>query len=175
MRNLTYSFRFVIVAMFAFILSCKPGEVGPKGDTGAIGAAGAAGTVGAKGDKGDKGDAGTANVIYSDWTSLTFTGSGTNWTAKITTPKITQDILDKGVVLTFFKFGTDVYPGNYVNLPAIAIYQYNSLGSITLKSTFNASYPWRYVIIPGSVPSGRLQSVKAMNYDEIKALYNIPN
>ena len=81
--------------------------------------------------------------------------------AQITAPGVTQDIMDKGVVKTYFKYASGVYEGNYANLTlgsTSAIYQYLTLGIINLRSSFNASYPWRYVIIPGGVAGGRLTS-----------------
>ena len=174
MKNLMHSLRFLMVILFVFIWSCKPGEVGPKGETGTTGATGASGATGNAGATGAVGATGTANVIYSDWANVVFTGSGTNWTGKIIAPKITQEILDRGVVLTFFKFGGSTYSGEYQNGTA-GIYCYTDLGAINLKATFSATYPWRYVIIPGGVPSGRLQSIKGMSYEEIKILYNIPD
>ncbi len=170
MKNLTQSLRFLVAILFVFAWSCKQGDVGPKGDTGATGAAGAAG---ATGPAGATGATGTANVIYSDWANVTFTGSGTSWSGKITAPKITQDILDKGVVLTYFKFGTQVYSGEYQNGTA-GIYVFTTLGTINLQSTFAANYPWRYVIIPGGV-GARLQNLKSMSYEEVKAMYNLPD
>lgn len=134
--------------LFAFLLtSCKKGDTGPAGPAGPTGATGAAGP------------AGTANVIYSAWADVTFTGSGTSWSATITAPGVTQDIMDKGVVKTYFKYGTSVYDGNYTNLlgsgSAVGIYQYLEVGKINLRSNFAANYPWRYVIIPPGVAAGR--------------------
>ncbi len=134
----------VVFGISIFGNSCKKGDTGPAGLTGPAGPTGATGS---------------ANVIYSAWTNLTFTGSGTFWSAQITAPGVTQDIMDKGVVKTYFKFGTSVYEGNYSNLTLgsnTTLYQYLTLGTINLRATFNASYPWRYVIIPGGVAGGRL-------------------
>lgn len=179
MKKLILSCLLLSVGILMQNCKTEAGPVGPAGATGATGPAGPAGATGATGATGAAGATGTANVIYSDWATVTFTGSSTTWTGKITAPKITQEILDKGVVKTYFKFGTDVYEGNYTNLTGgstTSIYQYLSLGAINLKSTFNASsYPWRYVIIPGGTPSGRLANIDYSNYAEVKKAYNIPD
>ena len=141
----------IFSAMMVLSLSnCKKGDPGPAGTTGPAGPTGSAGAIG---------PVGTANVIYSPWTNLTFTGSGTAWSAQITAPGVTQDIMDKGVVKTYFRYGTSVYDGNYSNTPTGAsIYQYLSVGAINLRASFSANYPWRYVIIPGGVAGGRLSN-----------------
>ena len=162
-----------------------------KGDPGATGPAGPAGPTGATGATGATG---VANVIYSPWANVTFTGSGTSWSAQITAPGVTQDIMDKGVVKTYFKFGTAVYEGNYSNIPTGAsIYQYLTVGAINLRATFAANYPWRYVIIPGGVAGGRMSSgassdvfvlqdgstmlkseLDKMSYEDVCSRFNIP-
>ena len=165
------------------LTNCKKGDPGPAGATGPAGPTGTAGPVG------------TANIIYSPWANLTFTGSGTSWSAQITAQGVTQDIMDKGVVKTYFKFGTAVYDGNYSNIPTGAgVYQYLSVGMISLRATFAANYPWRYVIIPGGVAGGRLSNgntgadtfvfadgstmrkskLDKMRYEDVCSKFNIP-
>ncbi len=161
------------------LASCKKGDTGPAGTTGPAGPAG---------------PVGTANIIYSPWANLNFTGSGTAYSAQITAPGVTQDIMDKGVVKTYFKFGSAVYEGNYSNIPTGAsIYYYLTLGLINIKATFAANYPWRYVIIPGGVAGGRLNNtadadvfflqdgttlnkseLDKMSYEEVCKRLNIP-
>jgi hypothetical protein len=77
MKNLTHTFRFLILVLFVSTWSCKEGEVGPKGETGATGAAGPkgdTGATGATGAKGDKGDPGTSNAVKYTFASRTHTG-----------------------------------------------------------------------------------------------------
>jgi hypothetical protein len=174
----------MVTSVLIFMDGCKAekGEIGPAGATGATGATGAIGAAGATGAKGDKGDTGTANVSYSDWINITFTGSSGNFTATVTAPKITQDILDKGVVLMFIKIGGVVYSVPYAYatstgtlvgtiLPALTV------GKITLYGSYNYSNPFRYVIVPGgvSIGGGRKAALESMSYGEIKTLYNIPD
>jgi hypothetical protein len=187
----TFSFLLIASAFLISLQSCQKGSTGPTGATGANGANGAQGSTG---PQGPAGDTGTANVIYSNWATATFAGSGTSWTASISAPGITQGILDSGEVKTYFEFGTDVYDGNYSNIPTGAsIYQYLTVGNIHLVATFNATYPWRYIIIPGGVEAsmaGRAArngkgarpdamstdslDLKTMNYSQICHALNIP-
>ena len=141
----------LLCCSLVFLLSnCKKGDTGPAGATGPAGPTGATGA---------SGPTGTANVIYSAWAAVTFTGSGTSWSGLITAPGVTQAIMDKGVVKTYFQFGTAVYDGTYSNIPTGAsIYQYLTVGAINLRATFAANYPWRYVIIPGGTAGGRYSS-----------------
>jgi hypothetical protein len=184
---------FLLVASVFVILSqgCQKGSDGAVGATGATGATGA---QGATGPQGPAGDTGTANVIYSNWTTVTFTGSGTAWYATINAPEITQGILDSGEVKTYFEFGSEVFDGDYSNLTTgHSIYQYLTVGSINLTATFDATYPWRYIIVPGGVEASMAGrgvrngqgnrpnvaatdslNVKTMNYSQICHLFNIP-
>src|SRR5690606_6274 len=86
------------------------GAKGDKGDTGARGATGATGPRGATGATGPQGPAGTANVIYSNW--LSFQQSqrdtvidGTNLKVNhLPAPRLTQSIIDNGVVMVYWRF-----------------------------------------------------------------------
>ncbi|MFT3936958.1 MAG: collagen-like protein [Chitinophagaceae bacterium] len=176
----------VVCSLIFLLNSCKKGDPGPAGATGPAGPTGATGVAG---------PTGTANVIYSNWANLTFSGSGTNWGASITAPGVTQAILDKGVVKTYFQYGSSVYDGNYNNAATShSIYQYLYVGYINFIATFNASYPWRYVIIPGGVAGGRLSgsnsdtdtfiladgstmsraALDTMSYENVCSRFNIP-
>jgi hypothetical protein len=181
MKAITKILSFAIVmVMFILLDACKgeKGDVGPAGvagANGANGATGAAGAIGGTGATGATGATGTANVIYSDWANVTFTGSGTSWAGKITAPKITQDILDKGLVKAYFKFGNATYEGNYVNTPSGAsMYYFTTLGLVNIQATFAANYPWRYIIVPGGV-GARRAAVDYSDYEAVKKFYNIPD
>jgi hypothetical protein len=155
------------------------GKDGATGATGAMGATGSRGETGATGAQGPKGDAGTADVFYSNWISVQFIGS-TEFAATINAPKITQEILDKGTVLTYAKSNLN---GNVIPLPFAALngtirttVVYN-LGKVLLGANFNASsQTYRYIIFsPGiSIGAGRKKALESMSYEEVKALYNIP-
>lgn len=173
---------FICCGLLAAVAACK------KGDPGLTGPAGPAGPTGATGATG------SANVIYSPWATLTFAGSGSSWSAKITAPQVSQDIMDKGIVKTYFKFGSAIYEGSYHNQASNAgIYQFLTVGFINLVANFDATYPWRYVIIPGGIPSGRTSTpadpdtfqlqdgstisrtaLDKMSYEEVCKRFSIP-
>jgi hypothetical protein len=149
--------------------------------------------------KGPKGDPGTANVIYSDWFTpaayvKTTVFSTSTFTFDVAEPKITQDILDKGVVVVYGKlngYNPVIWPTNQVApLPIVINYLSGttpeidtwsglySLGNvqISMKNNTNAysnisnAHSYRYVIIPGGV---HIAAVKLKNYNELKAALHI--
>ena len=201
MKN-TFNLFLIAIVLATTIIACKgpQGEIGPqgqKGDTGSIGPrgetgangsngangspgatgqAGPRGETGATGAQGPKGDPGTANVFYSDWVKPI--------NNKIDAPKITREIYDKGLVIVYFKennlrihtlpfigqngsfnLTADIFIG-YIFLT------YNSFGFSPANENVI-----RYVIIPGgtSIGSGRKKALESMSYEEVKALYNIPD
>ena len=219
MKNLFESTHFLFVILFVLALSCKPGDVGPKGDagpagangtngatgaTGPSGATGATGVTGPSGATGATGATGTANVIYSAWFTTTAWTKSTifsldNFDFNKAAAGITNDILDKGVVLVFGKlngYAADFgLSNNPVQLPYNVVYKSGTLntdswsfitssGNVKIRFISNlnlypggpaTNYQFRYVIIPGGVSGGRLQSLKGMSYAEIKDLYNLPD
>lgn len=138
-----------------------------------------------KGDTGPKGDTGVANAIYSAWTNVTFSGAvlqtgDTVTTATINAPKITKDVLDKAEIKVYANLGTAAAP-NVVPIPYLdLIYgfwiniDYIEVGKIHLMSNVNATLPYRYLIITGSVPA-RVAAVNWNDYNAVKKLYNIPD
>ena len=152
------------------------GTNGKDGATGATGPAGPRGETGATGAQGPKGDPGTANVFYSDWVKPI--------NNKIDAPKITREIYDKGLVIVYFKESNlrihtlpFIGPNASFNLTAdifigYIFLTYNSFGFSPANENVI-----RYVIIPGgtSIGSGRKKALESMSYEEVKALYNIPD
>ena len=137
---------------------------------------GACSKTGPAGPQGAQGNPGTDNIIYSAWSSLTFTGSGP-YSALWDVSAITQDVLDKGTVLVYFKSGTYVIP-----LPATFASTYIYLvfdpGHIRIGSNVDLGiYQFRYIIIPGGVASTDLSFSHAqllnMRYEEICKHYHI--
>lgn len=162
------------------------GAQGPQGPTGATGAAGATGATGATGAQGavgpagPQGPAGTANVIYSAWADFVTA----NWSAPtvffginqrsypVTNALITSTIIDRGVVLVYYKFNgggstvfTSPFTFNY-SLPSGQVMRhdlkvggfdiiYHNISAIAADPGFfpgpgNNNF-FRYVIIPGGV------------------------
>jgi hypothetical protein len=148
-----------------------------------------------KGDDGAKGDTGTANVMFSPWTDVIFTpaknsaGDTVAWVAEMNAPKLTKNILDSGTVKVYLNAGTSADPF-IVSLPFTDLYAYVgvqnlnvyfTVGKINMYATDDAgtitssgqkAYQFRYVIIPGSVSTGR-SAVNWDNYEAVKALYHI--
>jgi hypothetical protein len=180
------------------------GVAGPQGAAGTNGTNGANGATGATGATGPQGPAGTANVIYSAWSKFTSGGWGDSSFIDVgsvsrfnrSAPGITSSILSTGVVLSYLAnvdgsgnvlAGAGPYPLPFLFgtrtisvIPAVGrIIYYVSVTGFT-----NGTYSTRYIIIPGGVAGGRFTSgpatgytveqVKAMSYEQIKTLFNIP-
>jgi hypothetical protein len=178
----------LVVITFIFT-QCQKGDVGPAGPTGPAGAAGPAGSTG------PKGDTGTANVIYSPWLDVTYAaetdanGDTLDFLASITANKLTQAIIDKGEMKVYMNWGTQTTP-DVAPLPILDVFFTGVIinpeflvQKIDLYSNFNAStvtqngqkyLQYRYILIPGSVPSGRLSKpLDWNNYNEVKAYFGL--
>ncbi|HEU4858969.1 MAG TPA: hypothetical protein VFT15_04000 [Chitinophagaceae bacterium] len=167
-----------------------------KGDTGPAGPAGPAGAAGPTGAPGPKGDTGTANVIYSPWLDVEYEADTLHngalidtvgYYATITAAKLTNAILNSGEIKVYVNFGTAATPV-ITALPYFDIYSllsieaYFRLQEIFLYSDADVStetvsgqkyLQYRYILIPGSVPSGRRKYVDWNNYNEVKAFLGL--
>ena len=138
-----------------------------------------------KGDTGPKGDTGVANAIYSAWETVTFSGAvlqsgDTVAVGTITAPNITKDVLDKAVIKVYANLGTAAAPvivpipyTDFVNF--IWVNLDIEVGKINLMSNVDGTAPYRYIIVEGSVPSGRSATVDWNDYNAVKKFYNIPD
>lgn len=191
MKNKSYLSLFTLLMIISVLFyQCQKGDAGPAGSTGPAGANGATGAAGAQGPKGDTG---TANVIYSAWLDVVYAPDtvhiGTlvdtvGFFANITAPKLTAAILNSGEMKVYFNFGSTA-SADVVPLPFFDVYSDLSIAPdfllqrIFLYSNANAStvtqagvkrFQYRYILIPGSVPSGRvMQTVDWNNYNQVKA------
>lgn len=191
------------------------GPVGPQGTTGPAGPTGQAGPQGQTGATGPQGETGTANVIYSTWFARPFPGTGTgerpwigqnfptattpnfpSWLVLNPEPKVTKDIVDKGMVMVYYRanpsftnaealpYNTQSVAGNGV--PISMAYSFSiSEGAIFIRvantqlvaagGTFGlpGNGLYRYVIVPGGVANGRLSAIDWYNYAEVKAALNL--
>lgn len=132
---------FAFSILFVSIVSCE-GPVGPKGDIGPSGPAGAAGATGATGATGPAGQNGTNGTNGTNgvdgkieakstgWLSFDFEGGKsilnsstyngidkyvtyvTLYLKDKTQPFFTREVLDKGLILTYFKFNALVFNEN---------------------------------------------------------------
>ena len=176
------------------------GATGPKGETGAgvagpsgpTGPAGPTGPTGSQGSSGTAGGSGTGtaiNVIYSDWFTPLFVDwqkiSEKNYIYRINEVRITQEIIDRGVVLAYsrqFSNGpayllpmmleTNSGLTNY-NISVVlgkVNFLFSELLDIQGKPATGLQY--RYVIIPGGVKSRA--NIDYSNFDEVSKAFGIP-
>jgi hypothetical protein len=153
-----------------------------------------------KGDTGPAGPPGTANVIYSEWfrpatyrKDTIFGIWGFNYDRA--DPKITQQLLDSGTVLTFGKllgYNTAVWPANRISqLPILLNYvqsggvnldtwsAFITPGNLRIKFVNNRNeynviatqHEFRYIIIPGGQS---LTGRGPVSYEEVCRKYGIP-
>lgn len=201
MKKISYSLLgFCLISIF--ITSCK-GDTGPVGPQGPAGPTGATGATGATGGTGATGATGSANVIYSNWITVTNsewsnTGqSATSHTKDLSAPGITTTIINQGVVLVYMNYDTPPqirllpwFDGTYL----ISHYvDYVQVGTIRVgtrrfdNAPFINNYApiyYRYVLIPGGVSGGRFSSgpavgystdqLKNMSYEQVALLFGIP-
>lgn len=169
---------------FLWMCACE----GPQGP---VGPAGANGVQGQAGPQGPVGATGAANVIYSNWTK-----AGT-WSTTdlygivrsyidITAPALSQEILDRGVVLVYVKLTTD---NNQVRQLPVTVYAQFTTEQIDFSLLLNRiriwstpikppispspNYEFRYILIPGG-QAGRL-NFEGMTYEEAKFQFNLPD
>ena len=214
------------LAITFLAVSCtKEGPEGPAGATGAQGPGGTAGPAGPTGPTGPvgptggtgatgpQGPPGTANVIYSSWLTVAasspvidspFADYGTCKRWWRPAPSLTQNILDQGLVLSYWRVGAPPATIIYSTVPYLfpvgaQTYYLGSLPTmlnggkiIYFTSIFGSNAGWtpnsgaetRYVIIAGVIPGGRTTGVggtnytadqlKAMSYEQVCQVFNIP-
>jgi len=190
------------------------GAQGPTGSTGATGPIGATGPAGPQGPtgptgpqgpqgaQGPQGPAGTANVIYSAWFSpaawadpgLSFSTNSFDKAA----PGVTTSIMTSGVVLSYAMLTSDggverPLPATTISGSSIIVWNFLIVAAGTLRYTYldppaisapSTTNQFRYVIIPGSVAGGRMNSgpaaghtveeLRAMSYQQISRMFNLP-
>ncbi|WP_090335710.1 collagen-like triple helix repeat-containing protein [Dyadobacter koreensis] len=171
----------ILLIGLVFMQGCK----GPEGPAGPAGE----GTPGATGPAGPTGPAGSANVFYSSWAAAG-TWSKTTYNSllrsyiDIAAPRITQDVLDKGLVLVYAKVNTS---DNYVRqLPVTLKSQFTEeyidytlqintlrIWSTPIAATVEPStaYQFRYIVVPGG--QAIRMNYEGLTYEEAKVLFNI--
>ncbi len=189
------------------------GAQGPPGSPGAAGAAGAAGATGPQGPPGTANViysgwmASPTTFGAAGWFDTTITTIGTVSRANFPAPSMSQAILDQGLTLVYHTFAASpalpagganaqalpynvgIGGGNFVEVnyrPAVGrviVFLHNVLPG-TGGFGFLAGHYFRYIIIPGGVPGGRIATgpaagytvdqLKAMSYDQVLRQFNIP-
>ncbi len=211
-EKIKYLIGVVIISAVGFgQTGCKPedgpmgqegpqGEQGEQGPQGEQGEQGPQGPPGEQGEQGEQGVPGTANVMYTDWVS--FDVSGWNQVTEfgrvtqlyeIQEENISNDIINRGVVLVYIRFGGSTAPRllpvtGYVTTTTKEqhiwhrlsagkiILVFHNLNDTTNPGTFGSGNQYRYIIIPG----GTLISYKAdginlqkLSYDEVLETLNV--
>ncbi|MGE5395608.1 MAG: hypothetical protein ACM3P1_12775 [Candidatus Saccharibacteria bacterium] len=134
-----------------------------------------------------------ATVYYSEWfTPGTWAGTSGDWYFNASAPDLTQDIVEKGVILAYVWLGDDIYQGMAVRpLPAYATganwdFLIPDYGSIEftcdmVSKPATSTNKFRFVAIPGTIPALKSASIKDqrlqlknMSYQEVCRLLNIP-
>lgn len=155
------------------------GPQGVSGVTGATGATGPAGPAGPAGPTGAQGVPGSANVIYSPWIAVSFTGSGTLYTGNITATPITQTVLDRADIRVYWSESGRVLTLPYAEViggTTYTVHQRFYVGRIELRASYAiTTQQMRYVIIPGGVATGRMASIDWNDYNQVKAALNLPD
>lgn len=146
--------KFFAFALFVFLSGLAISSC--SGDDGATGPAGA------------DGQDGNANVIFSDWIVPTWS-AGSFYGVQvqeynINTTNLTQDVVDNGVVLMYWKnFNDDVWQlpssglgGNLIidfsfSENTLHLYVFDEING-TLPPALGNPNVFRYVIIPGNIP-----------------------
>lgn len=184
---MTSIFKVLLGGVFLLTVLTLQSCEGPEGPAGKDG-------IGAQGPKGDPGEPGTANVIYSEWKSVSTnmwertTASGlTKYRHDITAPPLDQAVLDRGMVLVYVRLSQDdnqVRPLPHlvgsslvqVRLEFSLSERKISLWSIDTDQGRNLTPPdgqYRYVIVPGG-QAGRLAEIP-QSYEEAARLFQIPD
>jgi len=148
-----------------------------------------------QGPQGPEGPAGQdAKVYYSEWFSPTaWSGNSGDWYFVATAPDLTEDIVERGIVLAYAWLDGDLYNSTTVRpLPANAVganwsFLVHEYGSIEFTSNMfsrpvTSGNKFRFVAIPGNIPAlksaipGQLseQELKSLSYREICKMFNIP-
>lgn len=173
-----------LITLCLTLTSCvKDGE---DGEDGAMGTAGEQGIAGTDGSNGTDGIDGNANVIASDWTSLSFPSTwDANDEARFTFSdiNITQDVIDSYALLSYVKLtgsSTAASSVPFISLAnkyeihdAMSVGQYIAfaiVNDIVAQPTPPTDHEVRYVLIASSSLSGKnnAPSLEKMKENGIK-------
>ena len=136
------------------------------------------------GDDGAVGPAGNANVIYSEWIVPTWSAGSFYGVAvqeyNITTTNLTQDVIDYGVVLMYWKNASSYIwqlpssglGGNIIidfsfSENTLHLYIFDEVNG-TLPSAIPSSNVFRYVLIPGNIPGNNSSDSQTEIITELK-------
>ena len=152
------------------------GPTGPTGPTGAQGPAGPAGPTGPTGPTGAQGPAGPQGEPGTPGTSIQsfiFTNKAVTLTGttQLQVPAITQDVVDKGVVLVYFRStGTTAwYPLPYTEDDRTIKFSSYDVGYVNIKANFNSTgLDFRIIVIEGTSLTGLSVAHPGLNLRDFK-------
>lgn len=180
------------------IYSCKKGPQGDKGDTGATGVAGITGATGPGGPQGANGNTGATGATGAAGATGATGATGANGTTvesyllinqsvnllgntRFLIPAITQDIVDKGVVLVYFRTtgSTIWYALPYTEDDRTLKLTDYGVGFIDVRANFTSGgLDFRVVLIAGtsltSLQAGH-PGLDLKNYNQVVAAFRIIN
>lgn len=129
-----------------------------------------------EGPAGPQGEPGTANVKYSEWKTLPFDNSGSDYIVTIDEPEITKEILNNGEVAVYM--GDENSWAVKLNYYAGTHYAMYSLEEGKIRIDLNyviwADSKFRFIIIPGGVQFRSKKQVDLNNYLEVIETFHIP-
>lgn len=193
-RNLSSYMRYLLLVFVLGIAACaKDGAAGPEGPSGPPGPAGPGGPAGPAGPEG------AANVIYSAWTNVVYEpaktpeGDTVFFRAIIPAPKLTADIISKGVIKVYINWGTSAEPivdplpmYDVLYYPGLNILTTFGVGDILLTSNGDNSFvgtigtgaaavqQYRYVLVPGGEAARTAEpAVDWNNYKAVQKYLNL--
>jgi hypothetical protein len=182
----------LFLAIAILFASCS--KEGPAGATGPAGPAGPTGAAGAPGVPGVPGAPGTANVVYSAWLNVTFTGTDTTgWFATIPATQLVDSILNRGEIKVYVNIGSDSLNSQrvvplpvtdiwitgttitpYYQTQKITLVSFDDVSSFTLRNYHYLQY--RYVLIPGGKLAGRYANgIDWNDYSAVKKYLRLPD
>jgi hypothetical protein len=143
-----------------------------------------------KGDTGPAGPAGPDSVMYSNWTTLSFSkvyDTVTNdsaWASTVTAPQITSKVLNTGTVVGYLLLADPISQDSSIVNAINYMTEYFTVGYIDLLTGGDFSgVSYRYVIIPSKITitdsKGTPQTytsdqIKTMDYTTLTGLLKIP-
>lgn len=173
------------IVITSILLISVIGCEGPEGPTGPRG------EQGPQGEQGPEGPPGTANVIYSEWMTLSDLEAPSDTTVlsrtyrkwEIPASELTQEIIDQGTILVYFALDGIVLPlpstfgGANPIYVTFAPFQPGTLSILAQNldntaSGLNAGIQFRYILIPGGTTTKQKQP-DFSNYLETMNFYGI--
>jgi hypothetical protein len=126
-------------------------------------------------------DGQNATVYYSEWFSPPdWSGNSGDWYFDANAPDLTENIVEKGVVLAYVWLDGDLYDATSVRpLPDYAIganwsFLIHQYGSIEFTSDMNSkpltNHKFRFIAIPGTIPALKSASLKKYSPEELKSM-----